>query len=294
MSITSSSIDQIADRFITVNGIRFRCRIEGSEAGPWLVFSNSLMTDLSLWDAQVAAFSDRFRILRYDQRGHGGTSVPSADCTFDQLVDDTIALFDEIGIDHAALVGISMGGVTALRFAARYPERVNSLAICDCQASSPVAGAARWQERIDMAEASGMAALAKATVARWFTQNSQANQMPAIAKIEAMVAATPLPGFVRCARALQSYDFQEDLGRITCSTLMLAGESDANIPETMRLMAQRVAPAEFHEIAQAGHLPNVERSEEFNRLLTVLLDQPDPDDGGERRYDDAVASDNGG
>lgn len=285
--------DQAPDRFVLANGIRFRCRIDGLEDGPWLVFINSLMTDLTLWDQQVAAFSNRFRILRYDHRGHGGTAVPSADCSFDELVDDAIALFDEIGIDRAVLVGISMGGVTALRFAARYPERVSHLAICDCQAVPPAGGAERWQERIDTAEANGMAALARATVGRWFAPDSLAAGIPAIAAIEAMIATTPLSGFVRCARALQSYDFQGDLDLIACPTLMLAGALDANMPDTMRRMAERAHKANFHEIAEAGHLPNVERPRDFDRLLNTLLGQADPEADGDRRRNGAAASKNG-
>src|SRR5579862_6413543 len=99
---------------VTVNGFRFNCAVEGPEGAPWVVFSNSLMTNLALWDAQAARLSPRFRILRYDQRGHGGTDVSRPPYTFDVLIADAIALFDALEIERAHFVGISMGGMTAL------------------------------------------------------------------------------------------------------------------------------------------------------------------------------------
>src|SRR5947207_15064936 len=104
---------------IKANGIQFNCRAEGKEGAPWIVFSNSLATRLAQWDAQVAAFRDRFQILRYDQRGHGETDAPNGAYTFDQLTDDAVALLDAFTIDRATFAGISMGAVTGLRIASR-------------------------------------------------------------------------------------------------------------------------------------------------------------------------------
>ena len=136
------------DQIVTRHGLAFRCRIdEPADAKldtPWLAFSNSLMTDLSLWDDQVDAFAGRYRILRYDQRGHGGTTVPPASCDFDTLADDLAALFDAVGIARATVVGVSMGGITALAFAGRHPARVAALLACDCTAKSVPGAGAAW------------------------------------------------------------------------------------------------------------------------------------------------------
>ena len=118
----ASGLDAGSNFHVEANGIRFHCRIDGRKDAPWLVFSNSLATNLSLWDGQIATFENSFRILRYDQRGHGGTEVPSEPCSFEQLVDDVVALLDALAIPRATFVGVSMGAVTALRLAARHAE----------------------------------------------------------------------------------------------------------------------------------------------------------------------------
>jgi 3-oxoadipate enol-lactonase len=113
------------------NGINFNYEIEGRDGAPWLVLSNSLVTNLSLWDEQVAQFKGAFRILRYDQRGHGGTDAPGGRYTFDLLVDDAVALMDALKIERAHFAGISMGGVTALGLAKRHASRIDRIVVCD-------------------------------------------------------------------------------------------------------------------------------------------------------------------
>ncbi|HWK44425.1 MAG TPA: alpha/beta fold hydrolase [Stellaceae bacterium] len=259
------------DRVIAVNGLTFRCRVDGTEGAPWLVFSNSMMTDLTLWDAQVAALGDRFRILRYDQRGHGGTSVSPGDCTFDQLVEDAVALFDVFGIGRAHVVGVSMGAATALRLAARFSDRIQSVVMADGQAATPPTGAQAWAERIDLARREGMAALVEPTIARWFRPAFIASGSPVLDDVRRMIRGTPIDGFARCARALQAYDFRDDLGKLRCPTLLLVGAADGALPATMRDMACSVTGALFVEIDEAGHLPNVEQPERFNAALTAFL-----------------------
>lgn len=259
------------DGELAIDDVRIRYRIDGRRGAPWLVFCNSLMTDLALWSGQVETFADRFRILRYDQRGHGGSSVPAADCTFPRLVDDVTALLDHLGIASACVVGISMGGVTALGLAARHPDRVAKVAICDCQARSTAAGAAAWDERIAVAEAGGMAALVEPTIARWFTPSSVQEDAPGLASVRRMIRGTPKDGFVRAARALQSYDFGAYPAALACPALFLAGESDAALPNAMREMAAAAADGRYVSIADAGHLPNLERPERFDAALATFL-----------------------
>jgi 3-oxoadipate enol-lactonase len=263
------------DVFADLNHTRLRCRIDGPEGAPWLVFSNSLMTDLTLWDDQVAAFGDRYRILRYDQRGHGLSSVPEAACTFPQLVADLAAMLDHFAIERASVVGVSMGGVTALGLAALHPDRVARAAICDCQSGSTQAGAAAWDERIALAGSGGMAALVEPTVTRWFLPASVAAGGPAVDRVRRMIADTPHEGFVRGARALQAYDFRDLPARIACPAAFVVGGGDGALPDVMRKMADAAPGASFTAIAGAGHLPNIEQPERFNDALRGLLAQPE-------------------
>jgi 3-oxoadipate enol-lactonase len=259
---------------VQIGQISFRCQIDGLDNAdrPWLVFSNSLMTDLSLWDDQVKAFGGKYRILRYDQRGHGGTSVPVGACNFDDLAADLSGLMDSFGIAKAVVAGVSMGGVTALRFAGRYPARVSALVVSDATSAAVAGARAVWQERIDLVRRDGgMQALVKPTIERWFRPDAIAANSRAVERVRAMIAATPQHGFERAAAALMSFDFNDDLARLHCPIRMVAGEGDGVLPQVMRDMAARNAAADFVPIANAGHLPNIEQPAAFNEVLTSFL-----------------------
>lgn len=262
-----------SDRRVQANGLTFRCRVDGRPGTPWLVFANSLLTDLSLWDAQVAAFGDRYRTLRYDQRGHGGTDVPDGPVSFDLLVADAAALMDAMGVTDACFIGASMGAATALLLAARSPERVARVMACDGQAGTAPGGAQAWQERIDFARQRGMDALAEPTVQRWFAPASRAAGHPAIEKVREMIRSTPQDGFIACAQALQAYDFRAELPHIRQPTLLLAGAADGAMPQMMRRMGQAMSNARFAEIPEAGHLPNIEAADEVNARLACFLER---------------------
>ena len=262
---------------VRVNGLTFRCRLEGPEGAPWLVFSNSLLTDLSLWDAQVEAFRDRFRILRYDKRGHGGTEVPAGPTTMEQLADDASALMEHFGVERATFIGDSIGAATALLLGARsagQPDgRIAALVPVDGQPATAPGGDALWQERIDFAAREGMSALAEATLRRWFAPASFEAGNPAIPRVRAMVEATPEAGFVACVRALQSYDIRAGLPGIRLPVLMIAGAADGAIPGIMRGLTEVIPGSSFVEIPDAGHLPGIEAPARFNAVLGGFLEE---------------------
>ncbi len=262
---------------ITLNGQALNVWVEGPDGADWLVFSNSLITDLLLWDGQVAAFGASHRILRYDARGHGGSAVPDADCDFDTLVADLAGLMQHLGIADATVCGVSMGGVTTLGLAARYPGLVRRVAICDCQPASAAAGAAAWDERIALAREGGMAALVEPTAARWLRPETVAANGPAVAAVRRMVGRTKREGFVRAVRALQNYNFAPELAALAgrgCPTAFMAGAQDAASPQAARAMADACPGATLTLVPECGHLPNLERPAEFNVALAALLATP--------------------
>ena len=259
------------EKDINANGISIRCRIEGREGAPWMVFSNSLMTNLSLWDDQVAVFADKYRILRYDQRGHGNTSVNSVPCNIDLLVDDAIGLLDALGIARLIFIGVSMGSGTALRIAQRYPQRIERIVMCAGSASTAPGNAEAWQQRIDFAKGNGMEAMVEPTVARWFHPDSlKANGDP-VQRVRQMICTTPLEGFVACAQALQEFDFQADLPKMRLPVLLLAGAADANATRSLSALQSRIAGASYSVIHQAGHLANIEAPAAFNKFVADFL-----------------------
>jgi 3-oxoadipate enol-lactonase len=235
------------------------------------MFSNSLLTDLSLWDSEEAALGKRCRILRYDQRGHGASSLPKAPCTFDQFADDAVAILDSLGIESVILVGISMGAATAINLAARYPTRLRGLVVCDVGSGSGPNGRALWDERFAYARAHGMDGLAEITVRRWFRPGAVDAALPGVEKARRMVAATPLEGFVAAANALQDFDLLPCLPRIRTRTLVMVGSHDGTLPEVMRTMSDAIAGAEFRVIPEAGHLINLEQPTPFHEALQSFL-----------------------
>src|SRR6266850_1886062 len=153
---------------VTANGIHIDTTVDGPEGAPWLVFSNSLCTTGAMWDGQAAALKSSYRVLRYDQRGHGATDAPAGRYPFDTLVADALALLDALSIERAHFAGLSMGGATALGLAEQHPDRVDHVIVCDSPCMSTPASSAQWEERIVVAQQQGMAALVDPTIGRWF------------------------------------------------------------------------------------------------------------------------------
>ena len=255
---------------IKANGISFNCQVDGREGAPWVVFSNSLMTNLTMWDEQAAALSGDFRVLRYDQRGHGGSDAPAGAYDFDALTADVLALFDAFGIAKAHFVGLSMGGMTAVALAEHHPQRIARLIPCDCGPASTPQSAQQWSERIALAKDKGMEALVEPTVGRWFAPEFLASNKQAVDKVRAMVRSTPLNGFVGCASALSNFDLRPNLAGIKHTTLFLCGAKDASLGGTKALHAG-VVSSKMIEIPAAGHISNIENPAIFTRAITEFL-----------------------
>ena len=262
----------MSDVFVHHDGLRFRCRLDGAEGAPWLVFSNSLLTDLTMWDRPAADLAGSYRILRYDQRGHGGTDVPEAPTTIGQLAEDAAALLHHFAVERATFIGVSMGAATTLCLAGRRQPRIARAIAIDGQAKAPDTARAAWDERIALARTQGMAALAEATIRRWFRPDTVAARAPVLDPVRAMIVSTPLDGFVACARALQDYDLLDLLPRIETPTLLIAGADDGTVPAAMRAMQKQIPRSTFHEIAQAGHLPSLEQSAAFLAMVRRFLE----------------------
>jgi 3-oxoadipate enol-lactonase len=255
---------------IDANGISINYQIDGPEGAPWLVFSNSLITDLTMWDDQVAGLKSSYRILRYDQRGHGGTQVTEGKYTFDMLTADVIGLMDALAIKRAHFCGLSMGGMTSLFLAQRYPDRFDRVVACDCGPASTPVSAQQWKERIDLAAEKGMGALADVTIPRWFPPDFVASKAPVLDKIRAMIERTPFKGFAGCAQALSDYDLRPGLGGIKNPTLLMCGTKDAAFPALQQIHAAMPGTT-LVPIEGAGHISNVEQPQAFTKAVGDFL-----------------------
>ncbi len=256
---------------IKANGININYQIDGPDGAPWLVFSNSLMTNLSMWDEQVDELQKSFRILRYDQRGHGGTQAPEGAYTFDVLTADVVALLDALTIERANFAGISMGGMTALLLAQRHRNRFDRIIACDCGPASTPASAQQWKERVDLAAEKGMEALVEPTVNRWFPPEFVAKEPPVLDKVREMIRTTPFAGFAGCAAALSDYDLRPGLPAIGNPTLLIVGSKDATLAGIKQINAA-VPGSKLVELEGAGHLSNLEQPQAFARAARDFLD----------------------
>jgi 3-oxoadipate enol-lactonase len=252
------------------NGISINYQIDGREGAPWIILSNSLMTNLSMWDDQVAGLKDDFRILRYDQRGHGGTDAPAGKYSFDMLTKDVIGLMDALSIKRANFCGISMGGMTALFLAQRHADRFDKIIPCDCGPASTPQSAQQWKERIELGAEKGMEALVEQTVGRWFPPEFLATKAPVLDKIRGMIRSTPYQGFVGCAHALSDYDLKPGLAGIKNPVMLMGGTKDATYPGVQAINAA-IPGSKRVDLEGAGHIANVEQPAKFTQAIRDFL-----------------------
>ncbi|MBA2965538.1 3-oxoadipate enol-lactonase [Ramlibacter sp. MAH-25] len=255
-----------------VHGAAIAYRLQGPVDAPVLMLGNSLAADLEMWDGNLPALGQHFRVLRYDMRGHGASSTPAGPYTLELLADDAIALLDALRIDKVHFVGVSLGGMVAQQLAARYPNRIASVVLCATMSNQ--AAPAAWDERMAAVRRGGMEAIAEATLQRWFTPAFHAEAPQALAAVRRMVLATRPEGYLGCAAAIRALAQDALLPRIAGPCLVLAGEHDgAATPAIAQSLAQRIPGAQLHVVPGAAHLPNIERQAAFDaRVLAFLAD----------------------
>jgi 3-oxoadipate enol-lactonase len=256
---------------IKANGININYQVDGSEGAPWIVLSNSLATNLAMWDQQAADLKAEYRVLRYDQRGHGATDAPAGRYTFEQLIADALALMDGLGIKKAHFGGLSMGGATALGFAQKHPDRLDKIIVCDTPCQSTPTSSQQWEERIVVAQKQGMEALVEPTVARWFPPAVIEAKAPHVDKVRQMVRTTPVNGFIGCAAALANHDYASAVATVTRPVLFMAGEKDGVTPTAMRKLSAALPGSRYVELPGAGHISNMDQPEGFTWAIADFL-----------------------
>ncbi len=248
---------------------RLHYRIDGSESAPWLMLSNSLGTDFGMWNPQMALWTQHFRVLRYDTRGHGKSALPPGPCTIADLADDALALLDYLGIARVNFCGLSLGGMTGMQFAVRHPQRLERLALCN---TSPYMGPpSNWDVRIAAVNSGGMHAVTDGVLGRWFTPRHRQHQQEDVAQVRQMLLETSVSGYAACCAAIRDMDQRESIKQIARPTLVIAGSTDpATPPADGKLIAGSIAGAKYVEL-EAAHLSNRERVEEFGTAVRDFM-----------------------
>ena len=254
------------------NGIETYYELHGKEGLPWLVLSHSLACSTRMWDEQIAAFQDKYRILAYDTRGHGSSQAPAGAYTLEQLADDLKALLDRLGVSRAHYCGLSMGGMIGQTYALKYPNTFATLVLADTTSRMPAEARPTWQDRIRTAEAKGMQPLVEPTLARWFTEPYRKAQPQTMQRIGNLIGSTPVAGYVGCCHAIPQINLTARLKDIRTPILIIVGEDDPGTPVAMSKEIHESAPgSKLVVLPKAAHLSNIEQSAAFNRALDEFL-----------------------
>ena len=257
---------------IKANGIEINYEIEGD--GPIVTLGQALGTNLSMWDEQARALKGRYRVLRFDARGHGQSSAPAGAYTLEQMADDLKSLLDSLDVKETHYVGISMGGMVGQTFALKYPAMARSLVLCDTTSHYPAEAAPAWQERIRTVEAKGMEGVVEAMLERWFTTPFRKRRPDVMDRIRAMLRGTNPQGYIGCCHALPKINVTARLKELHCPALVIVGEEDPGTPVEMAREIHAALPgAQLAILRSASHLSNVEQPEEFTRILVGFLDK---------------------
>lgn len=248
--------------FITCgDGCQLHYRFDGPEDAPVLVLSNSLGTAMSMWEPQLARFTKDFRVLRYDQRGHGLSDAPRGAYSMDRLGRDVVELLDALELQHVNFCGLSLGGMTGQWLGIRCPERLQRLVLAN---TSPFMGPpSAWDERITMVYQQGLASLAEASAQRWFTPEFLAAQPRQVATFQARLAGCSQVGYAGCCAAIRDMDMRPSLGLIPVPCLVIGGENDPATPRDHSEALLQGIPGAVLTMLPAAHLSNVEQPDAF-------------------------------
>jgi len=250
---------------VSVPGATLFAQVDGDAGKPWIILSNSLAADLTMWDDQIDFLTQSYRVIRYDTRGHGQSTATDGAYDFDLLVADMVAVMDHVGADKADVIGLSLGGMTALGLGLAYPDRIERMLICDARADAPPPFVQGWVDRIAVVQEHGTAALVDGTLARWFTDKcgDAVKQRAA-----AMIRGTSNQGYIGCAGALMRLDYLRHLADMRPPVKYLVGAEDMGAPkDAMAAMAAATPNAELIVLNGLAHIPNMEDPAAFNAAL---------------------------
>ena len=260
---------QAASRTIEHNGVRLHVQIDGPADAPVLMLSNSLCTDLRMWDDQISAFTSRFNVVRYDRRGHGKSDVPKGPYAVDDFGRDAIAIMDGLGLQKVNWCGLSMGGMVGQWLGANAPERIEQLVMSNTH--SYYADKKIWDDRMALARDKGMAFAAGPAMGRWFTKEAMERRPDKVALIQSMFAETSLEGYLGCCTAIRNMDMRPCHPRIKAPTLVIVGLQDPATPPEAGIEVQKGIPGAKLATIDASHLSNIGQPQAYADLVLDFL-----------------------
>jgi 3-oxoadipate enol-lactonase len=259
---------------VQLRGNAVTIEVGGNDTAPVLLLSNSLSSDMTMWEDQLPQWTRKFRVVRYDARGQGGIDAPATQYTIEDLGRDALAVLDHLGIARAHFCGLSMGGMVGMWLLTHAPERIDRAVLAN---TSPHMGPPElWNGRIALAREGGMEATVEPTVKRWFPAAFHARAPAAIDRMRAMIRRTSLAGYIGCCAAIRDMDQRESIRAIRTPTLVIVGAHDpATTPEAGRAIHAAI-PGAAMTVLDAAHISNVEQPEAFTRAVEGFLVNPGP------------------
>lgn len=256
---------------VQVNGVNLAYRWDGQERGPVVLLSNSLMSSYDMWDWTVPALTDRYRVLRYDTRGHGRSGTTPGTYSIEMLADDAAGLLDALNVKSAHIAGLSMGGMSAQQLGIRHPQKVCSLILCNTASEMPPRS--MWAERFAIAQSQGIAGLVDGTIKRWFTAPFIERSQVDIDKVIDFILSTGVEGYLGCAGSVRDMAQTTQLLKIKAPTLIIAGRHDPACTVDQAIVLNRMIDgSQLTIIEDAAHLSNIEQPQIFNQALRGFID----------------------
>ena len=257
---------------IKANGIQMNHELSGQESGQVVMLRHSLGSSLVMWNPQIESLEPRFRVLRYDTRGHGGSEAAQGPYALEMLGQDAIGLMDALKLDKVHWVGLSMGGMIGQFIALNHPDRLWSLILCDTAALTPKESQPMIQERINTVREKGMTPLMEPTMERWFTPSFLCLNSQMLSLIRKQFLGTPVAGYIGCTEAIRKLNYLDRLSEIEIPTLIMVGEDDPGTPvSASKAMHERILESKLAILSSARHLSNVEQPQAFNETLVSFL-----------------------
>jgi 3-oxoadipate enol-lactonase len=254
---------------IDADGCPLYVETEGNEGAPALMLSNSLGTNLRMWDDQAGEWAKHFRLVRYDRRGHGNSGVPNGPYSMERLGKDVLAILDALKIKKTSWCGLSMGGMVGQWLGANAPDRVEKLVLSNT--NSYYADKAPWIDRIKFVQEKGLEALVDANMQRWFTDGFRQRAPQVIARMKQMFVATKIPGYVGCCEAIRDMDFRDSNPRITAPTLVIVGAQDPATPPSAGEIIQKAIKGAKLVSLDAAHISNMEQPKQYAETVLNFL-----------------------
>jgi 3-oxoadipate enol-lactonase len=256
--------------FASIRNAQIHYSLDGPASAPVLVFSNSLGSNLSMWDAQATALAKNFRILRYDTRGHGQSSTTPGPYTIEQLAQDVLTLLDHLQFDRVHFCGLSKGGMIGMWLGANASTRLRKLVLCNTGAQ--LGSIDFWNARASSAENSGMSSISRSVADRWLSPDFRAAHPETYESLLKMIEATDPPGYAANCAAIRDFDFRHNLSSILVPTFVIAGAHDAAAtPAQGQFLAAKIPSARSYSELPAAHLSNIECADRFTSELQAFL-----------------------